>query len=716
MASKAIQLKFKDDDLRFSPELFLKEAAAQDCQKYDTGTLLLQVNQTSAGSDGGTEALRVEEQAKAVEIPEDKDDKGAEGSDGGTEALSSFTEEEAKTREEITRTFVVGDLVEVAKRPCKGKNKLYGAGRITSVGETGNTYDIRFTLGGKEKDVDARHLSVYDFGATKLLEEATRENIVENCNRKRTHVFGEKEQVEKRKKTEQNVCQDLSWVRRSYRCSGKQQVGGPRVVKLLKKLRENDPRLGILRLKNHIDTDSNKQVLLEVLEALYDNTVVQALYIQNMEDGMDDEVLEKLVEVLQHNLGIWCLNVGENFQVSRHGWEQFAEGLRKTHITHMYAGSETTVYGKLKVLMRDIIRENRSKHTLHKDVSNVDLIKQIGQMWWNPKNSKEIRSVLGSKDIRQNSAGRAPLIGRIVSIEYQRRWRLGRITKFNETRRCYLLSWLDISGAKPLAKRGAWVRLSDHKYLLSEGVVWYAHLDSGEKVKKEKLDSPITIKDVCMPVFQYIFKLPASSYFRAPFRYADYGLDDYPEIVPVPMDLKTIKRKLMKRGSYRTVDEFSSDMRMVFENYINYFEGKQVTNPRLPNPAWAKELVDSFLHEMAPVKEKYKDLRESPVETADTASAAKHAPETDRWIWEPALSFKHCNSLKRERKREVEKNQTIVMFLDRINTWYWYSNNNLVMFEDANKHEEIVREKVDASLLATATAEHEIFRYSPGRT
>ena len=107
---------------------------------------------------------------------------------------------------------------------------------------------------------------------------------------------------------------------------------------------------------------------------------------------MDDARLELLTKALKSNQRLWALNVGENFQITLSGWEKFAEELPETGVTHIYAGSETTVYGDLKVKMREAVRLNRSKHDLHTARDNLQVIVQIGQMWWNPRNSKIVQS------------------------------------------------------------------------------------------------------------------------------------------------------------------------------------------------------------------------------------------------------------------------------------------------------------------------------------
>lgn len=181
------------------------------------------------------------------------------------------------------------------------------------------------------------------------------------------------------------------WVRRSTRHAGTDQLQREDVKELLLKLESNSPDLKILRLKNWLQADTNSLVLSQVLNLLERNNIVQVLYIQCFNDGMDDTRLMHLIRVLKNNPRIWALNVGENFKITRQGWEAFANELRSTHVTHLYAGSESTVYGDLKVKMRDAIRENRSKHDLHCSEQNFDVISQVGQMWWNPRCAKKLQ-------------------------------------------------------------------------------------------------------------------------------------------------------------------------------------------------------------------------------------------------------------------------------------------------------------------------------------
>jgi predicted SprT family Zn-dependent metalloprotease len=91
---------------------------------------------------------------------------------------------------------------------------------------------------------------------------------------------------------------------------------------------------------------------------------------------------------------IWCLNIGENYEVSNAMWEEFCESLPQTNITHLYA-SEHVIDITLKNRMRDYIRENRKKHKKHCSMDNLAVIEKCTHMWWNPINGvKELKPLL----------------------------------------------------------------------------------------------------------------------------------------------------------------------------------------------------------------------------------------------------------------------------------------------------------------------------------
>jgi hypothetical protein len=158
--------------------------------------------------------------------------------------------------------------------------------------------------------------------------------------------------------------------------------------RLIKALHDdNDESLKILRLKAFLDADANSMVIDGVIKALADCRTVEALYIQNFEHGMLDDQLAHLGQTLK-NGNIWALNVGENFKISANAWKRFEVDLRQTHVTHMYV-SEPNFGGiphEMKKKMRATIRENRKKDKRHCSWDHINVIGQIGQMWWNPRN------------------------------------------------------------------------------------------------------------------------------------------------------------------------------------------------------------------------------------------------------------------------------------------------------------------------------------------
>ena len=183
------------------------------------------------------------------------------------------------------------------------------------------------------------------------------------------------------------------WVRRSVRQPHRSELTNPNVVELLSKVRSNHPDVVVLKLKRWLGPDTPQLVMDAVLEALEHNTNCQALYIQNFNQGMHDEQMLHLLKVLEKG-NIWCLNIGETYKIKARTWEKFAQGLKKTNLTHTYA-SEHTISNELKNLIRDVIRQNRSKHDRHNNPNNLDVIVQCTHCWWNPFNSSRLRPFLG---------------------------------------------------------------------------------------------------------------------------------------------------------------------------------------------------------------------------------------------------------------------------------------------------------------------------------
>jgi hypothetical protein len=110
----------------------------------------------------------------------------------------------------------------------------------------------------------------------------------------------------------------------------------------------------------------------------------------------DDQILHLLRVLQQPKCRIWCLNVGETYNVSDETWEAFTKGLARTKVTHMYA-SEHTITGEMKDEIRETIRLNRSKHDWHSNPNNLDIIVQCTHCWWNPINAQSLRPYLRNR-------------------------------------------------------------------------------------------------------------------------------------------------------------------------------------------------------------------------------------------------------------------------------------------------------------------------------
>ena len=212
-----------------------------------------------------------------------------------------------------------------------------------------------------------------------------------------------------------------SWVRRSVRQPSRSLLSAPLTRTLLDKLRGNDTEMVVLKMKKYIsDPDAPAMVIDAALDALEECTNCESLYIQvcfdglncpgntrfvcrcltlsrflfifkNFNQGMRDKQVLHLLKILQMpTCNIWCLNIGETYNVAEATWEAFAEGLKKTKITHMYA-SEHTITSELKDEIRETIRLNRKKHNMHNDPNNLDVIVKCTHCWWNPINAKVLR-------------------------------------------------------------------------------------------------------------------------------------------------------------------------------------------------------------------------------------------------------------------------------------------------------------------------------------
>lgn len=189
-----------------------------------------------------------------------------------------------------------------------------------------------------------------------------------------------------------------NWVRRSVRQPSRALLNSKQMKALVHGLTTNDPDMVVLKMKKYIsDPNAPSCVLDAALEALEENTNCEALYIQNFNEGLRDKQVLHLLRILQApSCKIWCLNIGENYNVDTETWEKFTEGLQRTKVTHMYA-SEHTITTEMKDMIRETIRLNRKKHDMHINPNNLDVIVQCTHCWWNPINAKALRPYIKNR-------------------------------------------------------------------------------------------------------------------------------------------------------------------------------------------------------------------------------------------------------------------------------------------------------------------------------
>ncbi|CAD7703590.1 unnamed protein product, partial [Ostreobium quekettii] len=227
--------------------------------------------------------------------------------------------------------------------------------------------------------------------------------------------------------------------RRPKRVPGGDPLQNESVSRLCDLIRNNftefESQGRILRLKQYLKTDARPSVINLVLEALKENTLVEALYIQNFELGMYDEQLELLTDVLKQRR-IWALYVGENFHTSLAAWEAFADELPRTDVAYLYVSEHHLEHTNLKTKMRDAIRANRKRAPPR----DAEVIRNIKNMWFNPK-------VLGAS----RADWRLP---DTLSVQQDLPWNTGSEASGPEDVSDFLLDGEDMAGVqgRPMAK------------------------------------------------------------------------------------------------------------------------------------------------------------------------------------------------------------------------------------------------------------------------
>jgi len=202
-----------------------------------------------------------------------------------------------------------------------------------------------------------------------------------------------------------NSLDTSAFVRRSNRNPDIPMISRPDVMSMLAKIKGNHPSTVIFKAKDHLRSPVTPTVFSEIISALMENTVCQALYIQNMGNAIRDEQMTELMNLLQNKSNLWAVNIGENYEVTKKGWNEMCDLLPNTNVTHLYV-SEHIIHLDLKNKMRMHIRANRKKHTLHSALQNIRVIEQVTHMWWNPINT--IRHQLEDRGLGNDKTVSAP--------------------------------------------------------------------------------------------------------------------------------------------------------------------------------------------------------------------------------------------------------------------------------------------------------------------
>jgi hypothetical protein len=155
--------------------------------------------------------------------------------------------------------------------------------------------------------------------------------------------------------------------RRSVRNALEAPLARSDVKRLLEKIERSDrcfsssshldsdhPDTVVFKIKAHIHSDINPAVFDAIVQSFRQNSVCQAMYIQNISSAIFDAQLVSFINLLKEK-PIWCVNIGENYSVTASGWVNFCNSLPLTSVTHLYV-SEHTIPILLKNKMRDHIR------------------------------------------------------------------------------------------------------------------------------------------------------------------------------------------------------------------------------------------------------------------------------------------------------------------------------------------------------------------------
>jgi E1A/CREB-binding protein len=149
---------------------------------------------------------------------------------------------------------------------------------------------------------------------------------------------------------------------------------------------------------------------------------------------------------------------------------------------------------------------------------------------------------------------------------------------------------------------------------------------------------PLKLKTKCLEVLRILQLHQHAWVFNTPVDPVELGLPDYFEVVKVPMDLGSIRKKL-ENGVYTTLEEFEGNVHLTFDNAMLYNpEGSVVYN-------MAKEMNDKFTLDY----EKLLEVLEAEEDVKRRNGEACLLCGCEKLLFEPPVFY--CNGMNCPSKR-----------------------------------------------------------------
>ena len=195
------------------------------------------------------------------------------------------------------------------------------------------------------------------------------------------------------------------------------------------------------------------------------------------------------------------------------------------------------------------------------------------------------------------------------------------------------------------------------------------------------------LKEKCISILEGLQKHTHGWVFNAPVDPVELDLPDYYNVIKKPMDLGTISKKV-ESGAYHTIEEFSFDVRLTFNNAMQYNEnGSVVYN-------MANEMMDRFTGD-------YEKLRNQLKEEDDLRrknSKACGLCGIEKLLFEPTIYF--CVGMNCQSKR-IHRNRNY--YIGGNNQYHWCNqcyneldSDKAIEFPDSSfKKGDLVKKKND---------------------